>query len=136
MIAKDSAAEVATWSGWFSPRIRFAIWLMFTIAWTAALLTPQPVEIRNTILAEESREPAGKALHVGAYAVLAILTCSILPLIRSRIFLLLFLSTHAMLTEYFQGFVPQRTASWVDVGWDHLGIGIGLLAAIIWRRRR
>lgn len=38
--------------------------------------------------------------------------------------------------EFHQSFVPGRTASSIDVMWDALGAGLGLLGWYYWRMRR
>ena len=71
---------------------------------------------------------AGKALHLTAYAVFALLT-SRLPS-RRRIFILIVV-LHAPLTEFLQQFTG-RTASLWDVGLDWLGVTLGVILS--WRR--
>jgi len=53
------------------------------------------------------------------------------PLSR-RWLLVCFLSLHALGTEFFQQFVPERYPSWTDVGWDHIGIVLGLIVSWGW----
>jgi VanZ family protein len=107
------------------------VWALFLAGWTSALLTPEPVEIADAVLPPETVFSASKLLHVAAYAVLAVLTGWLPVSARVRWLLLLVLSAHTLATEYLQGFVPTRTASWLDVGIDHVGIGIGI--GITWK---
>ena len=116
------------------PGLRWSVWVLFLVAWTTALLTPQPVYLADALLPEESRFTAAKTLHVAAYAVLTILSGALPMSFRSRLGMALFLSAHAFGTEYLQGFVPPRVPSWFDVGYDHLGIGIGLGLSWKWWR--
>lgn len=119
---------------WQRPGVRWAVWGTYTAAWTAALLTPQPVAIADAILPHEAVFPTSKALHVAAYAGLAALTGWLrLPSPVRRV-MLLFLSCHALATEYLQNYVPSRTASWADVGIDHVGILLGLALSWKWWR--
>lgn len=116
----------------FGPRLRWCVWGLYLAAWTAALLTPQPVRAAAALLPRETAFLSAKTLHVTAYAVLAILTGWLRPRGGLRWLMLLFLPAHAMATEFFQQFVPSRTGSWMDVGLDCLGIAIGLLLSWRW----
>jgi VanZ family protein len=117
----------------FGPHFRWLIWWIFAIVWSAALLRPEPVHAAEVTFPEEGvRYVAGKTLHVGAYAVLAVLS-SWLPITRPwRWLLLVVLSAHAMGTEFIQQFVPERTGSWRDVGFDHIGLILGVLVSWKW----
>ena len=121
-------------SGPRTGRGRAAGWLLwggFAVLWTAALLTTFPVEARDAVLPEQYGFSAGKALHVAAYAVFAVLTGRLDVPSPWRWALLGFLSLHAAGTECLQRLV-DRTPSWADVGLDHLGIALGV--ALTWRR--
>jgi VanZ family protein len=113
------------------PGLRWFVWTVFLVGWTTALLTPQPVYLADALLPEETRFSAAKALHVAAYAVLAILSGWLRapgPWPRRLVVLL---CLHAMATEYLQGFVPERGPSVEDVGFDHIGICWGIILS--WR---
>ncbi len=116
----------------FGPKLRGLIWFVYTVAWTTALLTPQPVELADAVLSKDYAFYASKTLHVSAYAGLAILTGWLRAPLPWRGLLLGFLSAHALGTEFFQRFVPNRYPSWVDVGWDHIGIVWGLIMSWGW----
>ena len=118
-------------AGW-----RWAVWLVYASAWTTALLTPQPVELADSLLGEDSAFLSGKVLHVGAYAFFAALTGWLRAPVRLRWLLLAFLSLHAFGTEFFQGFVPLRVPAWNDVALDHVGILLGCLLSWKWWRDR
>jgi VanZ family protein len=106
--------------------ILWTLWLLYVAAWSTALLTPHPVRVAEAVLPKESLFGTAKTLHVLAYLAWTVLTLY-LPAPRPiRFGLLIFLSAHAMATEYFQQFVPPRTGSWRDVGLDHVGILLGL----------
>jgi len=108
------------------------IWIIYTAMWTTALLTPQPARIADEVLTRENAFYASKTLHVSCYAGLAILSGWLRARSPWRWLLLIFLSAHALGTEFAQRFVPHRTPSWGDVGWDHLGIVFGILLSWRW----
>jgi VanZ family protein len=103
------------------------------ILWSIALLRPEPVHAAEATFPEEgTRYLVGKSLHVGAYALLAVLSAWLPVRRRWRWLLLVVLSTHALGTEFFQQFVPERTGSWHDVGLDHIGLVWGILLGWKW----
>jgi VanZ family protein len=118
----------------FGTRLRWLVWGVYLAAWTAALLTPQPVEVAEAVLPESAVFPAAKSLHIAAYAGLAILTAWLPVRRKTRWGLLAFLSFHTMATEYLQHFVPTRYPSWEDVFIDHVGLLLGLLLSWRWWR--
>jgi hypothetical protein len=95
--------------------------------WTLALLTSFPVQVKDAVLTPEVGYNASKLLHVGAYACLAGFAAWLLPTRPTCYMPVLFLSLHACATEYLQQFVALRTASFTDVGFNHLGIASGLI---------
>jgi VanZ family protein len=109
-------------------RYPWIAWILFVLVWSCALLTPQPTQLASSILPREMDFFLSKSLHVAGYAILALLT-SALPIssrgLRWLVWGLLLL--HALGTEFFQQFIPLRTASWRDVGLDYLGILLGFL---------
>jgi VanZ family protein len=119
---------------------RWPIWGIYTVAWSMALLVPNPVYL---VLSHgpggKKIDPAlewglflfAKTLHVMAYALAAVLTGWLRAPGRWRWVLLAFWSLHACGTEFGQLFVPTRTGSLRDVGLDHLGLLIGV--ALTWR---
>ena len=122
------------WPGWL-----WAVWVLYLVVWTAALLRPEPARVNTEVLPERAQFPAAKALHVGSYALLAALACW-LPVRPGRRWLLFaVLSFHAFGTEFLQRFVELRTGSLTDVGIDHAGLAVGLLAAwwarAVWKRQ-
>ncbi len=111
------------------PRWLWAVWVLYLVVWTAALLRPEPARVNTEVLPEQAQFPAAKALHVGSYALLAALA-SWLPVRPGRRWLLFaLLSLHAFGTEFLQRFVELRTGSLSDVGIDHAGLAVGLLVA-------
>jgi VanZ family protein len=130
-MALDTERRAAS-ASWFPSRLRWTAWGVYVAAWTAALLTSYPVEVAHEVLPEEHIYSTSKTLHVSAYAVLTVLSGWLCVAPRRRWLLLLFLSAHAMGTEYLQGFVPMRGPSWADVGFDHVGIVWGLILSWKW----
>jgi VanZ family protein len=108
---------------------------VFVVVWTVALLTTQPVRVAQAVLPPPVRFPTAKLLHVAAYACLVALSGWLPVPRRLRWLLIVFLSLHALGTEFFQQFVPERTASWRDVAIDHVGMALGLAASWRWWRR-
>jgi len=109
-------------------RIWWALWCLYAIAWTTALLATFPLAAKDTIVPSEYCFETGKVLHVSAYAVFALLT-SRLPLsVAGLRLMLLFVVLHGPLTEFLQQFTG-RTASLMDVGFDLLGVGLGVVCS-------
>jgi VanZ family protein len=115
-------------------QLRRVVWLVYSLAWTAALVTPQPVEASKATLPEEAQFTVGKTLHVCAYALLCALTGWQRFPQRWRPVALLALSAHAALTEVIQTYVPQRHGCWQDVALNHVGLYLGVVAAWRWWR--
>jgi VanZ family protein len=112
-------------------KLRGLIWFVYTAIWTTSLLTPHPVRIADAVLPKE-HTVYFKTLHVTGYVVLTILTGLLRVPASWRRVLVCFLSLHALGTEFLQNFVPERYPSWADVGWDHIGIVLGLILSWGW----
>jgi VanZ family protein len=128
--------NVLRWLGKLGATTRWVIWLVFSGAWTVALLTPHPVHIAHAVLPDDNAFYFGKTLHVAAYAFLVVLTSWLLVTNRVRWMLLACLSFHAFATEFLQNYVPERSGSLRDVGLDHLGLVLGLLLTFPWWWRK
>lgn len=130
---------------------RWLIWLIYVVVWTWALLLPEPgefarflllgrgevipgpsLEVRQHLLEFMQSFLFSKGLHVTAYALLGVLSAWLRVRGRSRWLLVVFMSLHAMATEFLQGFEPSRHPSWRDVGLDHLGFLLGM--GLTWKR--
>lgn len=114
----------------FLPRkaaLRFTLWLLALLIWTAALLRPEPSALEAATLPTEAIPFASKILHVVAYAGLVLLSCWQSTFRPVQGGLVLVVIIHALATEYLQQFVPPRTASWTDVGFNAVGILVGLV---------
>jgi VanZ family protein len=106
------------------------IWLLCAGLWSVALLTSFPVQVKDAVLSPQAGYHASKLLHVSAYAFLGGFAAWLLPGHAMRFVPILFLSFHAFGTEYLQQFVALRTGSITDVGFNHLGLIVGL--AVTW----
>jgi VanZ family protein len=112
-------------------RLWWGLWTVYAAAWTAALLSTVPLAAKGTLIPQEYFFSTGKALHVSAYTVFALLT-SRLPLTAvNRRWMLLVVVLHGPLTEFLQQFTG-RTASVMDVGFDWIGVGLGV--GLSWSR--
>jgi VanZ family protein len=118
----------------FSPRPRWALWLLFLSLWSVGLLVPNPARFTDGWLSREARFLLAKGLHVVAYALLAVLSGWLRAPFRYRWMLLVFMSAHALGTEFGQRFVATRTGSWRDVLLDHLGVALGVVLTWRWWR--
>ena len=106
--------------------------------WTWKLVSPSPVpdEVRVRLADAGLALAAAKTLHLGGYAVLAVLAGT-LPVPRYwRAFLVGLLVLHGAATEVAQTFVPNRTGKASDVLIDWVGVALGALAAQVWSLRR
>jgi VanZ family protein len=74
----------------------------------------------------------GKSLHVGAYALLAVLSGWLRPAPRYRWLLAYLVMAHATATEVAQTTTGYRTGELTDVALDHVGIALGMLCAWRW----
>jgi len=117
-----------------APRWRWVIWAIYVVVWTSMLVMPTPDigELRNEALGIDFKYLIGKSLHVGAYAMLAILTGWLRVPPSWRWTLVFFIMVHGTITELIQLRIPSRSGSLQDVGFDHLGIGLGLLISWKW----
>ena len=112
-------------------KLAWPIWILYTVAWSWALLTPQPIRVRDALLSEKPAITSSKVVHVAGYLAFTILSGWLRLAVPYRLLILAFLSLHAFGTEYLQQFVPLRTSSLHDAGFDHLGIVLGL--AVTWK---
>ncbi len=118
---------------WPALKVRWLIWLAYLAAWSTALLVPLPDIGRTwTVNHISLKFLFAKAVHVGAYAVLAVLSGWLLVPTRFRWLLMFFLAAHATSTELLQRLVPGRTGTLTDVGIDLAGIALGCLVSWKW----
>jgi VanZ family protein len=118
----------ALWKRW-----RLQLWLLYVLAWTAALLMPIPGSTQPTELEVTLRFAFGKTLHICAYALMAALTAWLRAPMRWRFVLMFFLMVHGTLTEMLQllKFI-NRGGELFDVALDNAGIAIGMLCTWKW----
>ena len=117
-------------------RRRWLVWSAFAVCWTAALIAPIRDE-HKWLITEwqfDLKFLVAKTLHVGCYALFAMLTGWLRAPQRVRWLLIFILMGHATLTEMIQEHVPGRSGHLHDVAWDHLGIAIGLMLTWKWWR--
>lgn len=127
--------ESPTKPGWRKPLLWLA-WLLYVLAWSRGLLMEQPIDPGDNERLRLGLFLFSKSVHVGAYAVLAVLS-GLLDVPRPyRWLLLVFMCAHAVGTEYGQQFFKTRHPSLYDVGLDHLGILIGVALTWKWWRKQ
>jgi len=114
--------------------VHVVLFAAFLMAWTIALLLPVPAQSAERVLGDPfSVFMFGKGLHIAAYAFLTILGGTAALFGRNWVWILPGLIVHGGVTEILQGFVG-RTSRIEDVGLDAVGIGLGALAVLAWRR--
>jgi len=82
-----------------------------------------------------------KAAHVTEYCILGVLVYRALQIdvtnpILLRMLTVIFVASAATMDEFHQSFVPSRTSSIYDVGFDCFGGMVGLLLIWVWRNAR
>jgi VanZ family protein len=114
----------------------WAVWWLGVLVWSVALTTTLPVHIKEAVLPVD---PAGihvaKVLHVTAYAFLAAFAGWLRPKGNWHWLILILLLEHGVVTEWVQGFVPERTSSVNDIVIDHIGVALGVALSWPWWRR-
>ena len=113
--------------------------LVSLVAWTIGLLMPIPHGSTEALGGDLNKLIFSKVLHALAYAYLTVLGGLLILTTRQRWFVLAFLSFHGFATEFLQTFV-NRNGCLRDVGVDHIGIALGLIASwprwrILWSKR-
>ena len=121
---------------------RWWIWGVCITAWTIALLYPvvPRIGLEGTEELLTLRAVVAKTVHVGAYAFLAGLTGWLRAPLRYRALLVFILMAHGTATELLQAWMEHmqwsvRKGQLTDVGFDNLGILIGLLTTWKWWTR-
>jgi hypothetical protein len=119
-----------------SPLLRWSAWLGCGTAITVALLVPVPPEVSTGGPLGSSYSFSANLVHIVAYGVWAALT-AFLPVSRQQRWgWLALLAVHAGASELLQGLVPTRYPDWADVGWDLLGMSLGVAGTWGWWRSR
>jgi VanZ family protein len=116
-------------------RILHAIVLAASLVlWTGALLDPNPVPPR--LQPEEwLKYFLAKSLHVCGYGWCTILGLLLFPALTHRIIFVSVMVWHAIATEIIQSYIPTRTGTPHDVGFDCAGITLACLV-VWWRHSR
>jgi VanZ family protein len=121
-------------SPWPAVKYRWLLWGLYVAAWSTALLVPLPAGGEWKIHNINLKFYFAKAVHVGAYAVWALLSGWLLAPRGWRWLLLAGMVAHGAATEYLQTFVRGRTGNLRDVGLDLIGICLGFLCSWKWWR--
>ncbi len=116
--------------------LRWALWWIVLAVWTWMLLSPEAPHAVAAVVSHDLHFWVSKSGHVAGYTVLAVLAGCLPVRFGFRVGWWLFLVGHAGLTEWIQLYVPGRGGSIRDVGLDVLGITLGLLLLLAWRRFR
>jgi VanZ family protein len=115
-------------------RIHLAVFALFLIAWTIALLMPVPHESAEKVLGDSFGVFLfGKSLHIGSYTFLTVLGGTVAIFGRRWWWVLPGLLIHGSLIEIIQPHVG-RTGRIEDVGLDLIGIVIGGFVILGWQR--
>lgn len=116
-------------------RIMHAVVLAASLVlWTAALLDPNPVPPRLQP-GEWLKFFLAKSLHVCGYFWCSMLGLLLFKSLTHRIIFTAFMVWHAITTEIIQSYIPTRTGTPHDVGFDCLGITLACLV-VWWRQSR
>jgi VanZ family protein len=87
-----------------------------------------------SLLPPKSIEKIGehdKINHFIAYAVLSLNFGLVVKNLKTYLFCLPLLIGYGLLLEYFQGFVPGRQPSWLDVLANSIGVSIGFILYLL-----
>lgn len=114
-------------------RLHAGVWAAGLMIWTALLLDPNPVP--------PALQPQpwlayllAKSLHVTGYFVCTLLGLGLWRAPTIRVVVAGMMVWHAIGTEVGQCYIPTRSGSPKDVGWDFLGITLS--GALVWWRQR
>lgn len=120
---------------WPSLTFRRWLWLAYALSWTVALLVPLPFQAEPGTALAQQIFTFSKSLHVLAYTLFTVLAAWMWLPRTARLFLLLGLYGHAMLTEFLQWVLhdlTHRTGQWSDVALDSIGVTLGVIVAWKW----
>ena len=118
-------------------RWRWWIWGGYVTVWTVALVMPVPQHPFPAAGEHEVTLKAvvAKTLHVAAYALMTVLTAWLHVPARYRWLLMFLLMAHGTATEFIQENLSYRSGTLRDVGFDTLGVMIGILLSWRWWTR-
>ena len=113
-------------SGTMIRRVHGTIWIISLIIWTFLLLDPNPIP--PLLQPEPSlRYLLAKTLHVCGYGWCTLLGLWFWRSLTWRIVFSGVMVWHGIATEIIQSYIPTRTGSEKDVGFDTLGITLACL---------
>jgi VanZ family protein len=120
--------------------IRWLIWAGFVVAWSIALEIPikDTSELPGGEFIMSNRTLVTKSIHVCIYAVMTALSAWVPMPARYRWLMMFFLMIHATGSELLQDALKShfhRTGELRDVGFDNLGILIGVIVSWKWWTR-
>src|SRR5262245_38181257 len=109
---------------------RWPIWSVALAGWTVLLLIPSPVP---SLPPNFPWHAVAKVVHVTANAVLVILAGWLGVRARLRCIRIFVIMAQGAVTEMLQTLPAlHRDGNVYDVGWDHLGVFLGLLVSWKW----
>lgn len=114
---------------WIS--LTYLAWAIWLVVWTVGLLRPEPIAVRDAVVPNAMAFWVSKIMHVLGYAALVGW-----PAFRwwpHCFWIGLGGLAHGAATEALQPFFG-RNGTLIDVGWDALGLFLGLLTAF-WANR-
>jgi hypothetical protein len=121
---------------------RWLLWFAYVAALTTILIMPVPSTegLPGHDFISTQRYVISKATHVVAYGVLTVLSATLPVPARYRWLLIFFVMTHGTLTELTQWKLAElkwseRTGTLQDVGFDNLGVLLGIAAGWKWWTR-
>ncbi len=113
--------------------------LFAVLAWAAVIFTASSF---SNPPGTSGGEWKSQLAHTVEYAVLAVLLVRALShyfpdrsLFVLAAFAWLLAACYGMSDEFHQSFVPNRDANWLDVGFDTLGAGFGVIGALAFQLR-
>jgi hypothetical protein len=123
-----------------APVTRWLIWMGFVVGWSIALEVPfqDTAGLPGGEFIMTNRMVVTKSLHVCVYVVMTILSGWVPMPARYRWLMMLFLMIHATGSELLQLALEShfhRGGSLTDVGFDNLGILIGVIVSWKWWTR-
>ena len=115
---------------------RWLIWSSVVVVWTVGLEVPvlEPGDVPGGEFIVTNKFVFAKSLHVAMYGLLAAFSASLPMPGRYRCLMMFFLLGHAWGTEMLQQALEpwcKRGGSLVDVGFDFLGVALGV--ALTWK---
>jgi VanZ family protein len=115
------------------PIWRWLFLLTYAALVTTALLVP--IRVRSLGLESVGSDvlfSVAKSIHVLGYAVFAILGGWLRAPLRWRWLVLFLVMAHGTVMELLQTLTPTRSGTLQDVGFDNLGVALGLMISWKW----